>query len=87
MTNRTILHKSKYLAVLDSGDVLYNPRIYEGVAVGHKIGAVYKEVDGYYVWDSSLMTGIWSAGILHEIADTLDALNKTWDEEVRKAGL
>lgn len=48
-----------------------------------RLGAVYQEVDGYYVFVPE-MNGAWSSHYLREIADFLDNLNAEWDAEVQE---
>lgn len=50
---------------------------------GVDLGAVYQEVDGYYVfWPEAV--GSWEAWVLRDIADLLDKMNQPWDDEVRE---
>ena len=48
------------------------------------IGSFIVDVDGYlYFWEEpDLGRGCWSAHILREIADKLDALNKGWNDHI-----
>lgn len=52
------------------------------------VGDVYKEVDGYYVFEparnTKFFSGSWKSHNLREIADFLDNLNAEWDAEVQE---
>ncbi len=52
---------------------------------GVYLGYCYRETCGYYYF-VSIDTGgsSWPAHALRAIADTLDELNKDWDEQVTK---
>lgn len=47
-----------------------------------KVGEVYKEVDGYYVF-TPVRGGYWKSHNMREVADFLDNLNAEWDAEVQ----
>lgn len=53
---------------------------------GKYLGYAYREVDGYYVFQSSLSQryGFWTSYSLRMIADKLDELNKEWDEQLKR---
>lgn len=42
----------------------------------------YREVDGYFVWDSSDHIGGFTANDLKVIAEILDRANRMWNEQV-----
>jgi hypothetical protein len=50
---------------------------------GADLGAVSKDVDGYYVWWPKQTGGCWPAYALRAIADQLDEINAPWDAEVQ----
>ena len=46
-----------------------------------KIGELYQEIDGFYVWDADRSrAGYLPSSILQEIVDKLNALNKEWQD-------
>lgn len=50
-----------------------------------RIGDVYQEVDGYYVYVAPLDSrGAFTSYDLKIIAEFLDELNEPWDKEVRE---
>jgi hypothetical protein len=52
---------------------------------GIRVGEIYIEVDGYYVFEPDpLRNGFWTAEILHEITDILDHKNEDWDTKVKE---
>lgn len=51
---------------------------------GVKLGEVLCNEDGYYDFWPELRGGYWSAPVLRQIADLLDAKNQLWDEQVQK---
>lgn len=49
------------------------------------LGEFQKDVDGFfYYWQSFEVTGCWNSFILKCIANSLDELNKEWDEKIDK---
>ena len=49
----------------------------------HLVGSFIADVDGYlYFWEEPNNKGSWSAHVLREIADKLDALNKPWNDYI-----
>lgn len=52
---------------------------------GKYLGYAYKEVDGYYVFESTMNSnGFWTSHSLRLVADKLDEVNKEWDEQVKQ---
>ena len=51
---------------------------------GKILGEIYKEVDGYYVYQPDKANGCWESYAMRTIADMLDEMNKEWDEQVKK---
>lgn len=49
---------------------------------GVKVGELYMEVDGYFVYWPSENKGFIEAWFLHAIADKLDEMNAEWDRIV-----
>lgn len=48
-------------------------------------GEFIKMECGYYhYWPSKIYNGAMSASVLRILADELDAMNKDWDEQVKK---
>ena len=46
-------------------------------------GEIYKEVDGYFYFQpNNKLTGCVPAHILREVADKMDELNKSWNEQI-----
>lgn len=85
MKSVKILYKDNDFAVLDNGSILFNYKIEsDGLVIGLSVGQVVQDVDGYYHWSAGSMQGLWTANTLTRIAEILNALNKTWDEQVRK---
>ena len=52
----------------------------------HKLGELYKEIDGYYVFCPFLRNrcSFFSSWALKAIADKLDELNKKWDQTIQE---
>lgn len=49
------------------------------------LGYAYIEVDGFYQYQfPKENTGVWSAWVLREIANILDALNKPYEEQIEE---
>jgi hypothetical protein len=46
------------------------------------VGEVYQEVDGYYVFNPSTTRGYMNEYTLIGIAELLEVLNKSWDDEI-----
>jgi hypothetical protein len=46
------------------------------------IGYIYKEVDGFFVYQPSKGDGCWSGELLKEIAQCLEDLNKAWKNKI-----
>lgn len=50
---------------------------------GKEVGNLQLDIDGsYYFWETSKLTGCWTAHTLREIATLLDEVNKPHNEEV-----
>lgn len=49
------------------------------------LNRIYREIDGFYVFDPPQNIGVYTAHDLREIADRLDALNKPVAEQIEKA--
>ncbi len=50
---------------------------------GHYMGDIFAKEDGFYDWWPEKSNGGYiPAWILRELADTLDELNKDWQEEI-----
>lgn len=50
---------------------------------GVYLGEFVMDVDGYYYFYPDLKGGHWSAAVMREICDLLDARNAEWDREIR----
>ena len=52
---------------------------------GVYVGEFYREVSGHYVYDPDRTKGgYWSEGMLIEIAEELQRLNKPWDDQINQ---
>ena len=50
----------------------------------HKeIGYVYKEVDGYYVYQSKTNPGFFTSQFMKEMSTQLEHMNKEWNDKVQ----
>lgn len=59
---------------VDNGRLIYSYN-------GKDVGAVYREVDGYYVFAPD-GTGAWEGAWLIAIGELLNDLNAEWDREI-----
>lgn len=48
------------------------------------LGTIYREVDGFYVYDPEKMSGYMSEGFLMEVALKLSDLNADWNDQITK---
>lgn len=51
---------------------------------GVLLGILYREVDGYFVFQPEPGGGAWSGHVLQAIADKIEELNKPWDLEIQE---
>lgn len=51
---------------------------------GKFIGEFIMDVDGYFYFWSENNLGAWPSYLLRDIADKMDELNKSWNEQVEK---
>jgi len=58
-------------------------RVHYGGSSEH-LGLIYKEVDGFYVFNVRNNNGFWDAYIMRLIADKLDEMNKDYADLVNK---
>ena len=58
--------------------------VYEVYFNQSRIGEFVVQDDGYYRYVMKNNLGFWSSYGLRLIADKLDELNKTWDEQIKK---
>lgn len=60
-------------------------QIYHTCNDGVPVGRLLMDVDGFfYYWPSMNLSGCYASYILHEIADTLDELNREWEEQLER---
>jgi len=55
---------------------------YEVISNGIKLGVLYEEVDGYYIFQSQPTVGFWPSWVMRAISDKADQLNAEWDREM-----
>jgi len=48
------------------------------------IGYVYKEIDGFYVFQAKTNTGYWNEYSLRQIADKLETMNEPWNKYIEE---
>ena len=51
---------------------------------GKLIGEFIRDVDGYFYFWSENNLGAWPSYLLRDIADKMDELNKSWNEQLEK---
>jgi len=51
---------------------------------GKFIGEFIMDVDGYFYFWAENNLGAWPSYLLRDIADKMDELNKSWNEQVEK---
>ena len=51
---------------------------------GVYMGDFYKEIDGYYVWETVLKSGYIPGPLLLILGNKLEELNKPWDDEINE---
>jgi hypothetical protein len=51
---------------------------------GKFIGEFIMDVDGYFYFWSENNLGAWPSYLLRDIADKMDELNKSWNEQLEK---
>jgi len=80
------MHSSKYINIQEivnnqGQTVCFSVTYINGV----DLGALVKEVDGFYVWyPNRKQYGFWSAYVLRDLADILDDLNKDYEKEINE---
>jgi len=48
------------------------------------IGYIYKEIDGFYVFQAKTNTGYWNEYSLRRIADKLESMNEPWNKYIEE---
>lgn len=51
---------------------------------GYRLGELYREVDGFFMFWPECVTGSYTEQFLREVADKLRDLNKKWNETIEK---
>jgi hypothetical protein len=51
---------------------------------GVRLGILYREIDGYFVFGPEPGGGSWSGHVLRDIADKIEELNKPWDQQIQE---